>query len=93
MKNVFTYLCLVSFIFNGCKPKIGFEIKNFNPFINFESVHDTLSLSMDLSGAVTEGISIPSSRQGSNGYFKINFEILNEIKPCSKLLLQNFLSE
>lgn len=71
------HLIFISLLIYSCAGKEDFEIKEFNPFSNFSDRHDTLELSMDLTDAIVEGISLPSIRQCDNGYFNFSFKLIN----------------
>ena len=77
----------------SCKSKIDFEVKEFNPFVNFAGNADTINFSMDLTDAVFDGITLPSKKQYASGYFRISFKIINlSNKPksfCYKIFYQN----
>ncbi len=60
----------------SCGKKKSFDIIDFDPYSNFKSSSDTLSLEMDLSDAILNGVSIPSDT-AKNKYFLISFRIKN----------------
>lgn len=77
MKLSLFYTLLISAILTSCKPKVDFEIREFNPLSNLDTSSDTIDFSMDLSEAIVDGVSIPSKSQVASGYFKMQFEIIN----------------
>jgi hypothetical protein len=97
--KVFT--CFITFlfiIFSSCNSGknsefINFEINNFNVLSNFKSDNDTVTIPIDLSEAVIQGITIPSKNQCDNGYFNFNFRIINKSNKAAifyyKIFYQN----
>jgi len=87
------YHIIVFGLLISCKSKIDFEVKEFNPFVNFAGNADTINFSMDLTDAVFDGITLPSKKQYASGYFRISFKIINlSNKPksfCYKIFYQN----
>ena len=61
---------------NSCGTQDSFEILQFNPLSNFHTASDTLKLNIDLSGALKDGISIPSINRKEK-YFSIKFKVRN----------------
>jgi hypothetical protein len=55
-------------------------VKDFKPFENFKSETDTLKMEMDLSEAITKGITIPSEKLNKSNYFKFSFSVRNNSK-------------
>ena len=86
--TIFLFAFLIS-----CKSKVDFDVKEFNPYINLTKHSDTTDLSIDLSEAVLDGISIPSKAQCASGFFILSFEIINKSdKPKAfyyKIFYQN----
>lgn len=79
MNKLFRHLLLLSIIspvLFSCADKTNNVIKNFNPLANM-GVNDTVVLAMDLDNAIVDGIIIPSTKQTSDGYFSLNFEVDN----------------
>jgi hypothetical protein len=93
MKFLASYLIIALGLLVSCKTKTDFEIKDFNPFVNFTENADTLNFPMDLTDAIFDGITLPSKNQCTSGFFKISFEIINDSdKPklfCYKIFYQN----
>ena len=74
-KLYFIILCLALF---SCKVRNSFEVKDFNPYSNFSCTTDTLHMEMDLSNAISNGITIPSENGKSDQqYFKFSFSVKN----------------
>lgn len=71
------HLILLCGLMISSKSKTDFEVKDFNPFVNFQENTDTLKLPMDLSDAIINGITLPSENQCKSGFFKISFKIIN----------------
>jgi hypothetical protein len=86
-------LIFITLLIISCSTKNDFEIREFNPLSNFNCASDTLILPMDMSDAIIDGITIPSKKQCTNGYFKISFEIINKSNSprsyCYKIYYQN----
>src|ERR1700752_1581167 len=71
-------IALIGIFLASCtSKKKAFEVKDFQPFANFQYDKDTLVLPSDLSDAVIQGISIPSAKQCKEGYFKVTFSVKN----------------
>ncbi|MFZ6052863.1 hypothetical protein [Halocola ammonii] len=54
------YLFIAVVIFTSCEEEPAFELVNFDPFSNYSSQSDTLSLPVNSRNAVVEGVAIPS---------------------------------
>ena len=91
---IVSFLILHVLIISSCTTKIknskNFEIKDFNPFVNFEYSNDTLVLPMDLSKKIISGITIPSSNQSDGGFFKFSFKVKNNLKEAKKYSFRLF---
>ena len=74
MKQVSYFIILLGFL-TSCQSNEDFDVKDFNPFSNFQVISDTLNLPMDLNDAATNGIVLPSKNQCKLGYFKISFKV------------------
>lgn len=68
---------IFGFFAYSCTSKKDLEILAFNPVSNFNTTNDTLLLSMDLSEAVLNGITIPTKNQCAENSFIINYKIKN----------------
>ena len=76
MKQVSYFIILLGFL-TSCQSNEDFDVKDFNPFSNFQVISDSLNLPMDLNDAATNGIVLPSKNQCKLGYFKISFKVKN----------------
>ena len=76
MKKASYFIILLGFL-TSCQSNVDFDVKDFNPFSNFQVISDTLNLPMDLNDAATNGIVLPSKNQCKLGYFKISFKVKN----------------
>lgn len=81
-KHFFSILLIVSFL-SSCSSSKKHEVIAFNPFDNYQVDNDTLALSMDLTKAIMDGITIPSD-SASEPYFKIKFKVKNTDKIAKK---------
>ena len=70
--------------------QLNFEIKDFEPFINFSYLNDTLFLPMDLDEKITTGVSLPSVKQSESGFFKFSFKIKNKSEKPKKYSFRLF---
>ena len=76
MKKVI-YLLVISLV-AGCNQKQYFVVEDFDPFINYTAINDTLHLDMDLTNSVLNGISIPPVNGNQMpAYFRFTFRIKN----------------
>ncbi|MCF8372664.1 MAG: hypothetical protein K9H64_13625 [Bacteroidales bacterium] len=82
MRNNFLLIALVFFTLSCTKPD-PYVVADFDPLSNYSSSHDTITLDMDLSNAITRGISIPSDTAKSK-YFHFRFKIKNQSREAKK---------
>ena len=89
MKKIFILLVTI-IVISGCKRNSDFEINNLDVLSNFELKGDTLNLPVDLTDAVTRGITIPTKRQCDEGYFYFSFRIINKGKKPEEFYYKIF---
>lgn len=76
MRQLFYFLVLA--FLTACNQKQSFVVEDFDPFINYNVNNDTLSLKMDLTNSILEGIAIPSVDSNQiPAYFRFAFRIKN----------------
>jgi hypothetical protein len=95
---IFTFLLFGLLFLNSCKQKektiikkTSFEVVDFNPFLNWESLNTSFvntqksyALFLDYGFAIDSGFTIPSKNQVNDGKFQFQFKIKNHSSKNQK---------
>lgn len=76
-KFILTSSFLLLILLSGCGKKADFIVSEFDPLANWQDTSKNKYISLDYTGAITEGFVIPSARQTSDGKFTFEFSIKN----------------